>query len=50
MPDKDAKKKTTANPQKVSVDPLYDSTDKYRRVVKPFEVEDIFSSTPQKTE
>jgi hypothetical protein len=50
MPDKDSKKKKTADPQKVSLDPLYDSTDKYRRVVKPFEVEELFSSTPQQSD
>ena len=30
------------DPSKTSVDPLYDSTDKYRRVLKPLKVEDLF--------
>ena len=28
---------------KTSLDPLYDTTDKYRRVIKPMKVEDFFS-------
>ncbi|MCD4727192.1 MAG: hypothetical protein K8R46_06000 [Pirellulales bacterium] len=31
------------DPEKVSLDPLYDSTDKYRRVIKPIRFEDLFS-------
>ena len=30
-------------PKKVSLDPLYDSTDKYRRILKPLKEEDLLS-------
>ncbi len=38
-----AKKKHSEIPEKVSLDPLYDSTDKYRRVIKPIRFDDLFS-------
>jgi hypothetical protein len=38
-------KKSDKDPHlsKTSLDPLYDTTDKYRRVIKPMKVEDFFS-------
>ena len=30
------------DPSRTSVDPLYATTDKYRRVLKPLKVEDLF--------
>lgn len=35
------KSETKAPSQKTSLDPLYDTTDKYRQVVKPMKVEDF---------
>jgi hypothetical protein len=38
---KDKKKEKSTIPKRVSVDPLYESTDKYRRVVKPIKVDEL---------
>ena len=42
---KAVEKSTEKNPHlsKTSLYPLYDTTDKYRRVIKPMKVEDFFS-------
>ena len=40
-PGKNEKKENPAVPKRVSVDPLYESTDKYRRVSKPIEVDEL---------
>jgi hypothetical protein len=41
--DKVPARKPSEIPEKVSLDPLYDSTDKYRRVIKPIRFDDLFS-------
>jgi len=53
LPDKDPKKyprkenhleREASAPKRVSVDPHYMSTDKYRRVIKPIDAEEFFTS------
>ena len=36
--------KDKPNPKKTSYDPLYDTTDRYRKVCKPMDVEDFLSA------
>jgi hypothetical protein len=45
-PGKDKKKENPKIPKRVSVDPLYESTDKYRRVVKPSKVDELLLPGP----
>lgn len=45
-PGKDKKEENPTIPKRVSVDPLYESTDKYRRVVKPSKVDELLLPGP----
>ncbi len=42
--DRSLRKPKGQTPKKISVDPLYDSTDKYRRIYIPNDMEEIISS------
>lgn len=42
--DRASRKPKGENPKKISVDPLYDSTDKYRRIYIPNDMEELISS------
>jgi len=45
--DRTSRKPSVKIPKKISVDPLYDSTDKYRRIFIPNDMEEIISSGPK---